>query len=246
MPAANVSPLPAVPKQPSLKLRLGAREPQASAHVESAPPPPKMKVKPKKSKAANMPPPADVDDGFNDLLQEVIAMEEMEQKKSTPTKPSSVKSSKPNKAVELDDDELLSLATEEVPPKHSDSESRAGSEKIVTEKAPAPSPGAPRRAPPASTKLKRHDKSSEQHTRPPAAPQQVATAKGKEKASPVGSPAPAAANRPPKHSATSPPKASVTPINEKKCREILKNLLKIPQAIIFSRPVDPELDGCPT
>ena len=40
--------------------------------------------------------------------------------------------------------------------------------------------------------------------------------------------------------------SSVAPINEKKCRELLKTLLKLPQAAIFSRPVDPVLDGCPT
>ena len=37
-----------------------------------------------------------------------------------------------------------------------------------------------------------------------------------------------------------------TPINEKKCKDVLKALMKIPEAMIFARPVDPELDGCPT
>lgn len=37
-----------------------------------------------------------------------------------------------------------------------------------------------------------------------------------------------------------------TPINDKKCKELLKALQKLPEAGIFLRPVDPILDGCPT
>lgn len=37
-----------------------------------------------------------------------------------------------------------------------------------------------------------------------------------------------------------------TPMNEKKCRDILKALTKSPDARIFLRPVDPVQDGCPT
>ena len=36
------------------------------------------------------------------------------------------------------------------------------------------------------------------------------------------------------------------PINEKKCREILKKLVVMPQALLFRQPVDAELLGCPT
>lgn len=60
--------------------------------------------------------------------------------------------------------------------------------------------------------------------------------KGKEK---EVAPAPA----PPKPKRSSAP---ATPINEKKCREVLKILLRLPEAIIFARPVNPVLDGCPT
>jgi transcription initiation factor TFIID subunit 2 len=42
------------------------------------------------------------------------------------------------------------------------------------------------------------------------------------------------------------PAIQATPINEKKCKELLKALLKIPEAGLFSRPVDPIKDGCPT
>jgi len=63
--------------------------------------------------------------------------------------------------------------------------------------------------------------------------------KGKEKES-----APSSA-----HTFSKPKKSTAvqtTPINERKCRDVLKALLKLPEAGIFSRPVDPELDGCPT
>jgi transcription initiation factor TFIID subunit 2 len=39
---------------------------------------------------------------------------------------------------------------------------------------------------------------------------------------------------------------TATPINEKKCKAILNNLNKMPESAIFSVPVDPIRDGCPT
>ncbi|KZS93535.1 hypothetical protein SISNIDRAFT_441399 [Sistotremastrum niveocremeum HHB9708] len=50
----------------------------------------------------------------------------------------------------------------------------------------------------------------------------------------------------PTTSSAKPTPAAPIPINEKKCREILRILRKLPEAIIFNRPVDPERDGCPT
>ena len=37
-----------------------------------------------------------------------------------------------------------------------------------------------------------------------------------------------------------------TPINEKKCKEILKKLSGMEEALLFLQPVDPVLLGCPT
>lgn len=71
----------------------------------------------------------------------------------------------------------------------------------------------------------------------PAAPQRISL-KGKEKEI-VPSPAPTH-SKPKKSSAS-----QTTPLNEKKCKDVLRALLKLPEAVIFSRPVDPELDGCP-
>jgi transcription initiation factor TFIID subunit 2 len=41
---------------------------------------------------------------------------------------------------------------------------------------------------------------------------------------------------------------SLTPINTKRCKEVMKTIQRVPlaDAMIFARPVDPEADGCPT
>lgn len=65
------------------------------------------------------------------------------------------------------------------------------------------------------------------------------SSKGKEKE--VTRPTPTSAPKPR-------PGTSVegSPINEKKCKEILKKLIAMPQALLFRQPVDAELLGCPT
>lgn len=42
------------------------------------------------------------------------------------------------------------------------------------------------------------------------------------------------------------PTVHATPINDKKCKDILKVLSKISESTIFQTPVDPVRDGCPT
>jgi len=37
-----------------------------------------------------------------------------------------------------------------------------------------------------------------------------------------------------------------TPVNVKRCKDVMKVLQKIPDSAIFARPVDPTADGCPT
>lgn len=82
--------------------------------------------------------------------------------------------------------------------------------------------------------------------------------KGKEKEVPVPAavtppaPAPAPAVTPAHTPAPSAPAkrksptAHATPINEKKCKEMLKTLMRLPDAVIFLVPVDPIRDGCPS
>jgi transcription initiation factor TFIID subunit 2 len=64
------------------------------------------------------------------------------------------------------------------------------------------------------------------------------SSKGKEKE--INRPAPT----PAKHRAG--PSIEGQPINDKKCREILKKLIAMPQALLFRQPVDADLLGCPT
>ncbi len=51
---------------------------------------------------------------------------------------------------------------------------------------------------------------------------------------------------PPANGKLKKPSTQATPVNEKKCRDILRMLGRQPEAPIFMRPVDPVLDGCPT
>ena len=186
-----------------------------------------------------MPPPPYIDDGSHDLLQEVIAMEEMgREHTASPGK---------RKAVDLDaDDELLGLAVD-------------NDVKPIIPKAPIvehrPEPIAPPKQEPESSVRKGKPKPKETPASTPMPmPKRVTevsapnsrpgSSKGKEK---EGSAPPRTATPPKvKHSASPPvgPKAS-TPVNEKKCRDIIKNLAKLTEYGIFSRPVDTVMDGCP-
>lgn len=241
-------PIPAVQQPPPtqklstvLKLKLGnATRPAAQAESSKPAAKPAPLTKPKKHKAIDMPPPPYIDDGSHDLLQEVIAMEELGRGDKPAVKSSS---SKQRRVVELDpEEELLSLAATEPEPIP---EKRVEAPKVKVQSPPPPTP------PPAPVakvttvpvkpvvplKLK---KPVEKVLQP--SPSAKAKGKEKEKESSSGPITPhVSASR--KLSSTP---ASTTPISERKCREVLKNLMKLPQAIIFARPVDPVLDGCPT
>ncbi|KAH8094603.1 hypothetical protein BXZ70DRAFT_1009904 [Cristinia sonorae] len=84
--------------------------------------------------------------------------------------------------------------------------------------------------------------------------------KGKEREVPPAAPVPARSAAPaptPAPTVAAPPASTVpakrkspatqaTPINEKKCKDVLKTLMRSPDALIFLVPVDPERDGCPS
>ena len=216
-----------------MKLKIGATQasqPPAPAETSKASAKPKPLIKPRKPKAPDMPPPY-IDDGSHDLLQEVIAME-LEQGERSPGKASS---SKPRKVVDLDaDEELLSLAMDE--PLDRQPERHIEPDKPVI---PGPAPATPSSAP-------KHGQSSQKVKKPSdKAAQHTPTVKGKEKEVTTGAPWQPSSPPKPRNASSSAPPAS-TAMNEKKCREILKNILKYPQSMIFARPVDPVLDGCPT
>ena len=199
-------------------------------------------TKPRPKKAKDMPPPPYIDDGSHDLLQEVIAMEELEREDGSKKASSSKHTNGKRKFIDMDldaDDELLSLALdddkrpEKSPIRHVEPEK--------TEPIPAPTPPPPVKILQLSQKAKKSAESSSTPPRPA-----TVSSKGKEKeiAPPVAAPIPPKPTKKASTPAQAPP--APTPINEKKCRDILKNLTKMPQAGIFSRPVDPLHDGCPT
>ncbi|KAI3622581.1 tata-binding protein associated factor taf2 [Moniliophthora roreri] len=174
------------------------------------------------------PPPPYVDDGSHDLYQEVLAIErekdeEKNRQRSAQQKINVNGSSSKRKMVDLpsEEDEILELATpsKKEKPYHSSSNHRV----IVPASKPAPS---------------KASKESTPHARTPPVESHRSSAKGKEREV-QPSPTPPIKTKPP-----SPTK--ISPINEKKCKELLKNLLKLNEAAIFSRPVDPIADGCPT
>jgi transcription initiation factor TFIID subunit 2 len=192
---------------------------------------PKTASKPRgrKPKVIDVPPPPYIDDGSHDLLQEVIAIEkETKEKRRRST---SEKDLLPEKRKRLspkdedDVDDILALAAP-ISSKRKNSGLSSASTTDALEN------GAMPEASPAAL-----DSPAEL---PPAQPSVIRISlKGKEKEV-VPSP-PRSVSKPSKS-----PSTHATPLNEKKCRDVLKALLKPPEAIIFSKPVDPVNDGCPT
>lgn len=134
----------------------------------------------------------------------------------------------------LDEDDILALAT----PAKKERPSPPGPSHVVEKpKIVVPTP----KATPAPQKVKKEKPAAEPTTsRSSTVDVPRISIKGKEKEI-----APPPAVLPPVKSKKS-PAAHVTPLNEKKCRDLLKTLQKLPEAAIFAQPVDPVLDGCPT
>jgi len=257
------SPLSASSLRPTIKLKVGS---QANITHSTANPPgqvssPHNQPKPKKQKTSQavpaplpeveQPPPPYVDDGSHDILQEVLAIEKQKDEERIRMNSEREKSvsrqnlSKRKKSETLDeDDDILALATpakKERPspptpkPVSSVAKSDLSVSIIVSKALPHPK----------SVKKERLIDPR------PIAPTSVVevppkpSIKGKEKeifSPPVNG---ASSSAP----ITKGKKVSVvhaTPFNEKKCKDLLKTLQKIPEAAIFNRPVDPILDGCPT
>jgi len=211
---------------PTLKLKIGG-----NLTPRAAPPPPPSN-NPTTPKTAPV-----VDDGSFDLLEEVIAIEKekeklvasMKQRQSTAGSETSAPGKRKKDILDEleEDEEILGLASPSKKPNRSPQPVSA--EKEGRAASPAKFPGSIKiKKPPVSVP----EPAASPEVKPPAESRPPSN-KGKEKE--VTSPAPA------RSSAT-----SETPINKVKAREILKALLRLPEAIIFSRPVDPIQDGCPT
>lgn len=241
-PQSSTSTVSETTSRPSIKLKIGTSSsslrPDPIPTAASQP----VKLKPRKSKAAeaasgsSQPP---VDDGTDDLLEEVIAIERDVQKKKHQYGPSErpepsitgppAKRKKVSATVDLvEEDEILALASPHKRPRSPDEKK----EIPILEQPAAPI---------------KHKRPFEPHTSAhaspvPAVPPSRATSKPTASATPPPPPAPAVKAL----KKTSTPVVTVTPFDKKKCQIVLKALAQMPEYGIFSRPVDPELDGCPT
>lgn len=258
---ASVATEQAAPR-PIIKLKVGGAQAKSAEKVSEKPvekPTEKLVEKPneksadvskasfktRKPKIPDEAPPPYVDDGSHDLLQEVIAIErekdeEKRQRKmagvnreSPPTKPSGSgppgKRRKPN--VEGNEDDILTFA----PPisrREKPSVPSGSTSTPVPERPPAPTPKATP-APPPKPKKKGSDPAPAPAP-PPEAPR--ISIKGKEREVNSAQPPPSKPR----------PTTSTTPLNERKCRDVLRVIAKLPEYAIFSQPVDPIRDGCPT
>lgn len=214
--------------RPTIKLKVGA---QSRAEDEPFPKPAKRKTKISESPSSHTPdapPPPYVDDGSHDILQEVLAIEReknQQRQRSISEKEKTVPSTIPSKRKKIDDvddDDILEL--------------------VAPVKKGGPSPPEPSSSirKPAfipSVKIKK-DKVSEVPRPPTTSVSPGTSLKGKEKE--VASTPPAAGSNKPRKP------VQYTPINEKKCKDLLKVLGKVPESYLFARPVDPVIDGCPT
>ncbi|KAH9858258.1 hypothetical protein C2E23DRAFT_892071 [Lenzites betulinus] len=249
--------------------------PSPSPATTNPAPKPKTK-KPKEPKLSEVPPPAPIhppapvpafeDDGSLDLLEEVIAIErekqgrrqhassssrEREREKPAPKPiakpaPPPVEKSKDRvvpklvigkrkkDAVDSTEDEILALAT----PAKKERTSVPGPSSV-----PAAPPSKPRESPAPTKNGVSGQKGREKPPKPSPVPEPAvarSSAKGKEKEKDVSRPVISTNGKAKKAP------AQTTPLNDKKCREILKTLSKLPEVPIFMRPVDPIGDGCPT
>jgi transcription initiation factor TFIID subunit 2 len=218
---------PSTSSRPTIKFK-----PTASANKISDVPKIASKPRGRKPKAIDIPPPPYIDDGSHDLLQEVIAIEKETKEKrrrSTSEKELLPEKRKRLSPEEEDDDDILALAAP-LASKRKSSDLSATSTMDALENVLENGTTLNASPPPLDSPAEL----------PPAQPSTIRISlKGKEKEV-VPSPSRSAS----KPSNSSPTQA--TPLNEKKCRDVLKALLKLPEAVIFSIPVDPENDGCPT
>ncbi|KAJ6541894.1 hypothetical protein B0H19DRAFT_1175115 [Mycena capillaripes] len=166
------------------------------------------------------------DDGSHDILQEVLALEREQGEK---VRRSSVTANGKRKKMDISteeedeaEDDLLALATPAKKGRPSPPEpSSSAIPKIVL--------NPPKSKPPADPP----------ESRPSAVDVPRISIKGKEKEV-------SAAGGSSAHRSKKSPVAQATPIDEKKCKQLLSTLMKLPESGIFLRPVDPQLDGCPT
>ncbi|KAJ4485637.1 hypothetical protein J3R30DRAFT_3440949 [Lentinula aciculospora] len=256
---APAQPSSSAPARPTIKLKMSS-QPTSTTDSTAASTPKSRKGKPKAAVPTpvshpiepSIPiepdvdaPPPYIDDGSHDLLQEVLAIErekdELKRQQSLlKSQERSVNgSSSKRKHVESSaEDDILALATPAKKEKSMPSASTSSNGKLIL---PAAKPK-PKKDVPASYASSSRSNSARST---PAVDLTRPSVKGKEKETSLP-PTPASAPTVPPLKLKKQPIVQATPINEKKCKEILKVLNKIPDSAIFQVPVDPTRDGCPT
>ncbi|KAF7302590.1 Bromo domain-containing protein [Mycena chlorophos] len=251
-PAASTTP-PAQPtpstSKPTIKLKPPAQTGDSGG--------PKLSIKPPKRKPAEVkvedttpiepPPPPYEDDGSHDLLQEVLAIErerdELHHRSTAPPngKPNG-KRKKPDVSTEEEedaDDALLNLiAPKKARPTPPEPSTSTGPKITLSLSKPKPSVNGAESRPSSSSSHRPSVKGKEREIVPSASASASAHVSSSRAVVPVASAAPPAA--------PAPAHAAATPIDVKKCKQLMNQLNKVPESALFARPVDPERDGCPT
>lgn len=240
--------------RPIIKLKVGSQSKPVETPSESVPKVRVKKPKPLESSTSvtpviDAPPPPYVDDGSHDILQEVLAIERekdeqrhrlvVEKDKDKPTVNGA--SGKRKKPDIVDEDDILALTK----PAKKERPSPSGPSS-TSSKAEAQGPVPPSTK--AASGMQRPKKEKVEASRPPKAESPRISLKGKEKevAPPTQALPPSTTPTPVQTKTKKPPVVQATPLNDKKCKDLLRALAKVPEAAIFMHPVDPIRDGCPT
>lgn len=253
-PVEPTTPAPAPSaSRPIIKLKVNAQSTATSSQSEV--PVPKTKSrKPKTGDAPPLdaivapslePPPPYIDDGSHDILQEVIAIEREKKQRFIAEKErekplvNGATGKRKKSGSNFDEDDILALATPSKKERVSPPVPSTSKPKLI------PPPTSSKLSQPAPPKVKKDKHADITATSKVGNDLHRASVKGKEKevqssGSTTPIPMPNQSSKIKKHP------VMVTPINEKKSRDFLKMIQKIPDAAIFLRPVDPDLDGCPT
>lgn len=229
--------------RPVIKLKVGSHPVAPKVDTPERPVVPSVTkpVKRKKESPIEVPPPPYVDDGSHDILQEVLAIEReknVQRQRSTVEKNTSIPTVSLGKRKAVEED-ILELATTTKKERHSPAGPSA--HKATTR----PPPSAPKSSAVPSIKIKKDKPTESPHVTPANSRPPTPSLKGKERE--YAPPDPSASVPPPAPAQNLKRKAVTSaPMNEKKCKELLKTLIKLPESAIFLRPVDTALDGCPT
>ncbi|KAF9075021.1 hypothetical protein BDP27DRAFT_1316349 [Rhodocollybia butyracea] len=258
-PIPQPQPSSSAPARPTIKLKMPSQSASANVSpkaVASSSKPRKLKVKPLNpvpvvessttiEPDVDAPPPPYIDDGSHDLLQEVLAIErqkdeEKRQRLKSQERAVNGSSSKRKHVESSAEDDILALATPAKKERATPVAVTSSNGKITLPGSKPPK--AKKEAPVAPVQYSGASSRSNSARSTPVLDVPRSSLKGKEKE--ISLPPTPTTAVPPKPKTQ--PNIQTLPINEKRCKDILKALMKTPESTIFHVPVDPVRDGCPT